>query len=96
MEKYVEKAIVASKNGDIAFAVKCNNTNEIVGTTRFYNVNKKTNERCWDIHGTQRRLGVHPLIPNVSCFYLLISSKHIQQLLLSLEPTFLTKAPEKQ
>jgi len=41
MEKYVDKAIIAAKSGDIAFAVLCNNSNKIVGTTRFYNVDKK-------------------------------------------------------
>ncbi|PKI17989.1 GNAT family N-acetyltransferase [Colwellia sp. 12G3] len=41
MGKYVDEAVLASKNGDIAFAVRCNSTNKIVGTTRFYNVDAK-------------------------------------------------------
>jgi N-acetyltransferase len=40
MENYVVKAIKNAKNGDIAFAVRLNNTNKIVGTTRFYNVDE--------------------------------------------------------
>jgi N-acetyltransferase len=40
MENYVIKAIENAKNGDIAFAVRLNNTNKIVGTTRFYNVDE--------------------------------------------------------
>ncbi|NRD75718.1 GNAT family N-acetyltransferase [Shewanella sp. VB17] len=41
MTAYVDDAILAAKNGDIAFAVRCNQTNNIVGTTRFYNVDSK-------------------------------------------------------
>jgi len=51
METYVEQAVLTAKSGNIAFAVRCNKTNEIVGTSRFYNVDSKTNARCWDIHG---------------------------------------------
>ena len=40
MQNYVVKAIENAKKGDIAFAVKTNNTNQIVGTTRFYNVDE--------------------------------------------------------
>ena len=40
MEKYVVEAVSAAEHGDIAFAVRCNKTNKIVGTTRFYNVDK--------------------------------------------------------
>lgn len=40
MENYVTKAIENAKSGDLAFAVKLNNTNKIVGTTRFYNVDE--------------------------------------------------------
>jgi RimJ/RimL family protein N-acetyltransferase len=40
MESYVIKAIENAKNGDIAFAVKLNSKNKIVGTTRFYNVDE--------------------------------------------------------
>lgn len=40
MENYVAKAVENAKSGDLAFAVKLNNTNKIVGTTRFYNVDE--------------------------------------------------------
>jgi RimJ/RimL family protein N-acetyltransferase len=40
MENYVIKAIENTKKGDIAFAVKIGNTDKIVGTTRFYNVDE--------------------------------------------------------
>ncbi|WP_231623511.1 GNAT family N-acetyltransferase [Nitrosospira briensis] len=38
---YVAKAIENARNGDIAFAVRLNDANRIVGTTRFYNVDEK-------------------------------------------------------
>lgn len=38
MARYVDTAIKASTNGDMAFAVRSLNTQQIVGTTRFYNV----------------------------------------------------------
>ena len=38
MAEYVNEAITASKQGDIAFAVRCNVSQNIVGTSRFYNV----------------------------------------------------------
>ena len=41
MQAYLEKAINKANLGDVAFAVRCNNTNKIVGTTRFYNVDEK-------------------------------------------------------
>jgi len=40
MENYVTKAVENAEKGDIAFVVRLNNTNEIVGTTRFYNVDE--------------------------------------------------------
>jgi RimJ/RimL family protein N-acetyltransferase len=40
MENYVAKAIGNAKKGDIAFAVRLNDSNRIVGTTRFYNVDE--------------------------------------------------------
>lgn len=41
MESYVIKAIEKAQSGDIAFAVRCNKTNKIVGTTRYYDVDAK-------------------------------------------------------
>ena len=41
MEKYVADAMVASKAGDIAFAVRSKSTNQVIGTTRYYNVDEK-------------------------------------------------------
>ncbi|SCY64297.1 Protein N-acetyltransferase, RimJ/RimL family [Nitrosospira sp. Nl5] len=38
MENYVIGAIEDAEKGNIAFAIELNNTNRIVGTTRFYNV----------------------------------------------------------
>jgi RimJ/RimL family protein N-acetyltransferase len=38
MEEYVTTAITDSERGNIAFAVRMNETKKIVGTTRFYNV----------------------------------------------------------
>jgi len=35
MDAYVKTAIEASEKGDIAFSVRCNETNKILGTTRF-------------------------------------------------------------
>ncbi|WP_337955364.1 GNAT family protein [Pseudoalteromonas sp.] len=40
MARYVEEAVKAGTKGDIAFAVKCNDSDEIVGTTRFYNTDQ--------------------------------------------------------
>lgn len=40
MESYVINAIEDAKKGNIAFAVRLNKTNGIVGTTRFYNVDE--------------------------------------------------------
>ncbi|SEL44471.1 GNAT family N-acetyltransferase [Nitrosovibrio tenuis] len=44
MENYVAKAIENAKKGHTAYAVRLNDTNRIVGTTRFYNVDE-TNRR---------------------------------------------------
>ena len=40
MENYVVRAIENAKKGDIAFAVKLNDMDKIVGTTRFYSVDE--------------------------------------------------------
>lgn len=40
MESYVINAIEGTKKGNIAFAVRLNETKNIVGTTRFYNVDE--------------------------------------------------------
>lgn len=40
MENYVVRAIENAKKGDMAFAVKLNNMDKIVGTTRFYSVDE--------------------------------------------------------
>lgn len=41
MSEYVREAITESKKGNIAFAIRCNITNKVVGTSRFYNVDAK-------------------------------------------------------
>jgi N-acetyltransferase len=41
MSKYVEDAVEASRLGNIAYAVRSKFTNQIVGTTRYYNVDAK-------------------------------------------------------
>ncbi|SOD42479.1 GNAT family N-acetyltransferase [Nitrosovibrio sp. Nv4] len=45
MESYVINAVENARKGNIAFAVRQNNTNRVVGTTRFYNVDE-TNRRA--------------------------------------------------
>lgn len=40
MANYVMHAVTDAKDGNIAFAVRLNETNRIVGTTRFYNVDE--------------------------------------------------------
>lgn len=40
MESYVARAVENAENGNIAFAVRLNRTNRIVGATRFYNVDE--------------------------------------------------------
>ena len=40
MESYVMRAVEDAAQGNIAFAVRLNKTNRIVGTTRFYNVDE--------------------------------------------------------
>ena len=40
MANYVMHAVADAKKGNIAFAVRLNETNRIVGTTRFYNVDE--------------------------------------------------------
>lgn len=37
MERYVNTAISQAPEGNLAYAVKLNSSNEIVGTTRYYN-----------------------------------------------------------
>ena len=41
MQSYVEQAIAASHNGDIAYAVRSKLTGQVVGTTRYYQVDAK-------------------------------------------------------
>lgn len=41
MQSYVEQAIAASQNGDIAYAVRSKVTGLVVGTTRYYQVDAK-------------------------------------------------------
>lgn len=41
MQSYVEQAIAASHNGDIAYAVRSKVTGLVVGTTRYYQVDAK-------------------------------------------------------
>jgi len=41
MQSYVEQAIAASQNGDIAYAVRSKATGQVVGTTRYYQVDAK-------------------------------------------------------
>ncbi len=41
MQNYVEQAIAASQNGDIAYAVRSKAMGQVVGTTRYYQVDAK-------------------------------------------------------
>ena len=43
MENYVINAIEGTRKGNIAFAVRNNETENVVGTTRFYNVDELNN-----------------------------------------------------
>jgi N-acetyltransferase len=40
MEEYVLRAVEGAADGNVAFAVRLNDTHRIVGTTRFYNVDE--------------------------------------------------------
>jgi RimJ/RimL family protein N-acetyltransferase len=40
MEDYVTRAVESATKGNVAFAVRLNDTHRIVGTTRFYNVDE--------------------------------------------------------
>ena len=40
MKDYIQAAIQGAKNGNIAYAVRNNHTNKIVGTTRYYKVDE--------------------------------------------------------
>ena len=40
MENYVTRAVESAAQGNVAFAVRLNGTDRIVGTTRFYNVDE--------------------------------------------------------
>jgi RimJ/RimL family protein N-acetyltransferase len=40
MEDYVIRAVESTAKGNVAFAVRLNSTDRIVGTTRFYNVDE--------------------------------------------------------
>jgi len=41
MEKYIENALIEAEQGNVVFAVRNNATGDVVGTTRFYNVDSK-------------------------------------------------------
>jgi N-acetyltransferase len=71
MGEYIDKAIIESKNGNIAFAVRCNNTDEIVGTTRFYSVDNK-NKRAM-LGYTWYSLSVRRSPVNTECKLLLLN-----------------------
>ena len=53
MTTYVEQAILDAAQGNIAYAVRCNITNNIVGTVRLDSILSiiKTNGHYLDIHG---------------------------------------------
>lgn len=70
MDSYVKDAIDDSKNGNIAFAVRSNENNKIVGTTRFYNVDKK-NKRAM-LGYTWYSSSVRRTPINTECKYLLL------------------------
>lgn len=71
MADYVNKAINDSKNGNVAFSVRCNKTNEVVGTTRFYNVDEK-NKRAM-LGYTWYSSSVRRTPINTECKYLLLN-----------------------
>ncbi|WP_298772316.1 GNAT family protein [uncultured Shewanella sp.] len=41
MSQYIQKAIMRAEEGELAFAVRCLQTQKIVGTTRYYHVDAK-------------------------------------------------------
>ncbi len=76
MPQYVQDAIEASSKGNIAYAVRTKSTNNIVGTTRFYNVDN-SNRRAmigytWYSDAVRRSL----LTPNANSFFLEKYSSH--------------------
>jgi RimJ/RimL family protein N-acetyltransferase len=71
MEDYVNEAIRESKNGNIAFSVRCNNTNQIVRTTRFYGVDAK-NKRAM-LGYTRYSSSVRRSPVNTECKFLLLN-----------------------
>jgi len=70
MDNYVAKAISESKKGNIAFAVKCNVTDKVVGTTRFYGVDAK-NKRAM-LGYTWYAASVRRTPVNTECKFLLL------------------------
>ena len=71
METYVLKAIANKDKGHVTFAVRCNNTKNIVGTTRYYNVDAK-NKRSM-IGYTWYSASVRRTPINTECKLLLLS-----------------------
>ena len=73
MSEYVSEAIAGSKKGDVAYAIRSNDTNNIIGTTRFYNVDSK-NKRAM-LGYTWYSESVRRTPVNTECKFLLL--KHI-------------------
>jgi len=71
MSDYVSTAIESATQGNIAFAVRCNKTNELVGTTRFYNVDAQ-NKRAM-LGFTWYASSVRRTPVNTECKFLLLN-----------------------
>lgn len=73
MANYVKEAIKGTQQGNVVFVVRCNITGEVVGTTRFYNVDGE-NKRAM-LGFTWYALSVRRTPVNTECKYLLL--RHI-------------------
>ncbi|UTM58155.1 GNAT family N-acetyltransferase [Photobacterium sp. CCB-ST2H9] len=71
MADYVNRAMLEARAGDVAYAVRLKSSGEIVGTTRYYNVDE-TNRRAM-IGYTWYSDSVKRTPVNTECKYLLLS-----------------------
>jgi len=72
MHDYVDEAIKASEAGNIAYAVRCKETDKIVGTTRYYNVESQHKRAL--LGYTWYSNSVRRTAINTECKYLLLQN----------------------
>ncbi|MBU2967942.1 GNAT family N-acetyltransferase [Pseudoalteromonas sp. C2R02] len=72
MAEYVNQAIKASETGNIAYAVRCKTTGDIVGTTRYYNVESQHKRAL--LGYTWYSNSVRRTAINTECKYLLLKN----------------------